>query len=171
MLFVGPYNDHGWSQAHYEGGKYVEAKIPGAKMIYVDKVNPADRPGTTPEQLAEDLVAQGAKMIFFTSDDMKDGALAFAKAHPDIPVSSLSGDSAWKDGKDFQNLPNLSNFMGKMEYGKMIAGVRRRPDHPDRQDRLPRPADQRRDPPPGRLRLPGRPVRLDRIPEARTRPT
>ena len=24
MLLVGPYNDHGWSQAHYEGGKYVE---------------------------------------------------------------------------------------------------------------------------------------------------
>ena len=54
MLLVGPYNDHGWSQAHYEGGKYVEAKLPGAKMIYIDKVNPADRPGTTPEQLAED---------------------------------------------------------------------------------------------------------------------
>ena len=34
-----------------------------------------------------------------------------------------SGDSAWKDGKDYQDLPNLSNIMGKMEYGKMIAGV------------------------------------------------
>ncbi len=123
MLFVGPYNDHGWSQANYEGGNYVESKLPGAKMIYVDKVNSADRPGTTPEQLAEDLVSQGAKMVFFTSDDMKDGAIAFAKAHPDIPVVHTSGDGAWKDGKDFQNLPNLSNIMGQMEYGKMIAGV------------------------------------------------
>ncbi len=34
-----------------------------------------------------------------------------------------SGDGAWTDGKDFKNLPNLSNVMGKMEYGKMIAGV------------------------------------------------
>src|SRR5512146_2109646 len=50
MLFVGPYNDSGWSQANYEGGTYVESKLPGAKMIYVDKVNTADRPGTTPEQ-------------------------------------------------------------------------------------------------------------------------
>jgi simple sugar transport system substrate-binding protein len=123
MLFVGPYNDHGWSQANYDGGKYVESKLPGAKMIYVDKVNSSDRPGTTPEQLAEDLVSQGAKMVFFTSDDMKDGAIAFAKAHPDIPVVHTSGDGAWKDGKDFQNLPNLSNIMGQMEYGKMIAGV------------------------------------------------
>jgi simple sugar transport system substrate-binding protein len=123
MLFVGPYNDHGWSQANYEGGTYVESKLPGAKMIYVDKANTSDRPGTTPDQLAEDLVKQGAKMIFFTSDDMKDGAYAFAKNHPDIPVVFTSGDGAWKEGKDYQNLPNLSDVMGKMEYGKMIAGV------------------------------------------------
>ncbi len=122
MLLVGPYNDHGWSQANYEAGQYVEQKT-GAKMIYVDKVNTADRPGTTPEQLAEDLVNQGAKMIFFTSDDMKDGVVAFAKAHPDIPVLFTSGDTAWKDGKDFQNLPNVSDIMGKMEYGKMMAGA------------------------------------------------
>ncbi len=123
MLLVGPYNDHGWSQANYEGGTYVESKLPGAKMIYVDKANTSDRPGTTPDQLAEDLVNQGAQMIFFTSDDMKDGAVAFAKAHPEIPVLFTSGDSAWKDGKDYQNLPNLSDVMGQMEYGKMIAGA------------------------------------------------
>jgi simple sugar transport system substrate-binding protein len=35
----------------------LKRKLPGAKMIYLDKVNPADRPGTTPDQLAEDLVA------------------------------------------------------------------------------------------------------------------
>jgi basic membrane protein A and related proteins len=123
MVLVGPYNDSGWSQANYEGGLYVEDKIPGAKMVYVDKANTSDRPGTTVEQLAEELLAQGAKMIFFTSDDMKADAHAFAKAHPDIPVVHTSGDGAWMDGKDYQNLPNLSNIMGQMEYGKMIAGA------------------------------------------------
>jgi basic membrane protein A and related proteins len=123
MLLVGPYNDHGWSQAHYEAGKYVEEKVPGSKMVYVDKVNPADRAGTTAEQLAEELLAQGAKLIIFNSDDMKDGAVAFAQAHPDIPVLHASGDGAWKEGKDFKNIPNLSNVMGQMEYGKMMAGV------------------------------------------------
>jgi simple sugar transport system substrate-binding protein len=47
LLLVGPYNDHGWSQAHFDGGKYVEKMVPGVKMIYIDKVNPADRPGVT----------------------------------------------------------------------------------------------------------------------------
>ena len=123
MLFVGPWNDHGWSQAHYEAGKYVEQKVPGTKMLYVDKVNPADRPGTTPAQLAESLVAKGAKVIIFNSDDMKDGALEFTRAHPEIHVIHASGDSAWKVGRDYRNLPNLANVMGRIEYSKMIAGA------------------------------------------------
>jgi simple sugar transport system substrate-binding protein len=122
MLMVGPYNDRGWSQAHYDGGLYVEEKVPGAEMIYIDKVNPADRPGTTPAQLAEELVAQGAKLVIFNSDDMKDGALEFAIANPDIIVIHASGDFAWEEGRQYKGLPNLGNVMVEMEYGKAIAG-------------------------------------------------
>jgi hypothetical protein len=50
MIMVGPYNDHGWSEAHYEAGRYVEEHVAGARMIYLDKMNPADRPETTVEQ-------------------------------------------------------------------------------------------------------------------------
>ncbi|RPI25997.1 MAG: BMP family ABC transporter substrate-binding protein [Chloroflexota bacterium] len=122
MLLVGPFNDHGWSQAHYDAGLYVQEKLPGTEMIYIDKVNPADRPGTTVAQLAEELVSQGAELIIFNSDDMKDGALEFATAHADVPVIHASGDAAWTEGKDFKDLPNLANIMGRMEYGKMMAG-------------------------------------------------
>ena len=122
MLLVGPYNDRGWSQAHYDAGLYVQEKLPGTRMIYVDKVNPADRQGTTPAQLAEGLLAQGAQLIFFNSDDMKDSALDFARAHPDVPVIHASGDASWEEGHDFQNQSNIANIMGRMEYGKMIAG-------------------------------------------------
>lgn len=121
MLLVGPYNDNGWSQAHYDAGLYVEEKL-GAKMVYLDKVNPADRPGTTPDQLAEELVAQGAKLIIFNSDDMKDASTTFAKAHPDVYVIMASGDQVWADGKIYEPIANLTNIMGRMEYGKMIGG-------------------------------------------------
>jgi len=121
MLLVGPYNDHGWSQAHYEAGQYVEEKL-GAKMIYLDKVNPADRQGTTPDQLAEELVSQGAKLVIFNSDDMKDASTAFAKAHPEINVIMASGDQVWPEGKAYEEIPNMVNIMGRMEYGKMMAG-------------------------------------------------
>ena len=121
MLLVGPYNDNGWSQAHYEAGLYVEEKL-GAKMIYLDKVNPADRPGTTPDQLAEELVAQGAKLVIFNSDDMKDASTTFAKNNPDVFVIMASGDQVWTDGKAYEEIPNLTNIMGRMEIGKMMAG-------------------------------------------------
>ncbi len=122
MLLVGAYNDQGWNQAHYEAGLYVQDYIPGTEMVYIDKVNTADRPGTTPAQLAEELVAQGAKLIIFDSDDMKDGAHEFATAHPDITVIHASGDGAWVEGNAYQNLPNLTNVMPRMEYGKEMAG-------------------------------------------------
>jgi len=122
MLLVGPKNDHGWSQAHFEAGQYVEQKL-GAKMIVLDKVNPSDRPETSVEQAVSDMIDQDAQLIFATSDDMKDGILAAAAAHPDVPMIWSSGDSAWSDGQDYHaDLTNLGNIMGRMEYGKMIGG-------------------------------------------------
>lgn len=118
LLLVGPYNDHGWSQAHYEGGKYVEEKISGAKMIYIDKVNPADRPGVTIPQLVDDMVEKGAKLIIANSDDMKDGTREAAAMHPGVNFIHISGDDVLT-GKAPKN---LSNLMGQMTYGKMMAG-------------------------------------------------
>ncbi len=123
LVLVGPYNDQGWSQANYDGVQYVVKNVPGTQMKYIDKANPADRPGTTVSQLGESLVAQGAKLIVFSSDDMADEAVKFATAHPDIFVIMTSGSQVWKDGKTYQDLPNMINIMGRMEFSKMIAGV------------------------------------------------
>ena len=122
MILVGPQNDHGWSQANYDAGKYVEEQL-GATMIVLDKVNPSDRPETSVDQVAADMIDQGAQMIFATSDDMKDGIETAAADHPDVPMVWTSGDSAWAEGKGYMpDLTNLANVMGRMEYGKMMAG-------------------------------------------------
>ncbi len=121
MILVGPQNDRGWSQAHFEAGRYIEEKL-GAEMIVLDKVNTADLPDKSVDQVAQDMINQGAQLVFMTSDDMKDGALAAAEANPDVPMIWSSGDSAWEDGKAYEPFDNLGNVMGKMEYGKMIAG-------------------------------------------------
>lgn len=118
LLLVGPYNDHGYSQAHYEGGKYVEKTVPGSKMIYIDRVNPADRPGVTIPQLVDDMVEKGAKLIIANSDDMKDGIREAAAQHPKIRFVHVSGDDVLT-GKAPKNLMNI---FGRMEYGKMMAG-------------------------------------------------
>ncbi len=124
MLLVGPKNDHGWSQAHYEAGLYIEENVPGATMLYLENVysGSPSYPGTTTSQLAEQLVDQGARFIIFNSDDMKDEATKFAQDHPDIYVIMASGDQVWEDGEAYVELPNMVNIMGRMEYGKMMAG-------------------------------------------------
>jgi simple sugar transport system substrate-binding protein len=122
MILVGPENDRGWSQAHFDAGERV-AELTGATMISLDTVNPSDRPETSVEQVVDDMINQGAEMIFATSDDMKDGIEAAAAAHPDVPMIWSSGDSAWAEGEGYNpDLTNLGNIMGKMIYGKQIAG-------------------------------------------------
>ena len=124
MLLVGPANDHGWSQAHYEAGLYVQEQIPGTRMIYLENVysgSPA-YPGTTASQLAGQLVQEGAHLIIFNSDDMLDESTIFAQDNPDVPVIMASGDQVWEDGQRYTPIDNMVNIMGRMEYGKMIAG-------------------------------------------------
>ncbi len=82
MLMVGPYNDHGWSEAHYDAAQYVLKNVPNTDFIYLDKVNAADRPGTTESQLAEELLSKGAKLIIFNSDAMQDEGAVDRQAKP-----------------------------------------------------------------------------------------
>ena len=118
VVLVGPYNDHGYSEAHYIAGQYVEKMIPGAKMVYFDKANTSDRKGYTLDQVVSDMSKQGIKLIFTTSDDMKDETRLAAEKYKDITFMHISGDDVWA-GKAPKNEGNL---MGRMEYGKMIAG-------------------------------------------------
>jgi simple sugar transport system substrate-binding protein len=117
MILVGPINDGGWSQAHYDAMKRVEADA-GIKFLYVDKVNPADRPNVKVEQVAQELIDQGASMVIANSDDFKDGIREAAKANPNVNFIHASGD----DVMSGKAPANLGNLMGQMEYGKMIAG-------------------------------------------------
>lgn len=122
MVLVGPFNDHGWSEAHFIAANYVKSKLPGSDFTYIDKLNPADRPGTTLDQVVSDMKSKGIKLIFTTSDDFQTDTLTVAQKNPDVTFINVSGDNAWKDGKNFKAPANLGNFMGKMEYMKMVAG-------------------------------------------------
>lgn len=118
MVLVGPQNDRGWSQAHFEGGQYVEANVPGAKMLVFEKLNPADAPETSLADVVNEMVDGGAKLIFTTSDEFEEDTSAVAKDFPDVIFINVSGDDAYT-----QEAPaNVSNVMGQMEWAKMIAG-------------------------------------------------
>lgn len=118
FVLVGPQLDKGWSQAHFEASEYVKSKIPNVDTIVLDKVNPADRPNVTLEQVVDNMVEQGAKMIFTTSDDFGADTLKVAEKYPDLPFVHVSGDAVLKGTAP----KNLANVMGRMEYMKMVAG-------------------------------------------------
>jgi simple sugar transport system substrate-binding protein len=118
VVLVGPYNDHGWSEAHYIAGQYLEKNIPGSKMIYFDNYVPGVTKGTTLDQIVSDMIAKGAKLIFTTSDDFKDETRLAAAKYPNVIFMHMSGDDVLT-GKAPKN---EGNYMGRMEYGKMIAG-------------------------------------------------
>jgi len=123
VILVGPKNDHGWSQAHYEGGLYVEEKLPGASMIVFESLNPADKPEATLEGVVDDMVTQGATLIFTTSDEFEEDTVGAANKYPDVTFISVSGDDAWSEGMDAGVAPsNEGNIMGRMEDMKAIAG-------------------------------------------------
>ncbi len=91
VILVGPQDDHGWSQAHYEAGQYAEEKVPGAKMIALDSLNSADRPETTLDQAVEEMVGQGAKLILTTSADFEVDTSIVAGVLPGCDVHQRFG--------------------------------------------------------------------------------
>ncbi len=118
LILVGPFDDHGWSEAHFDGGLYVEDTVENTRMVYIDKFNPADSPELTMEIAVEELVAEGAQLIIANSDDMKEDITAVAPNYPDVTFIHISGDGALTG----EASDNLGNIMGEMIYGKMMAG-------------------------------------------------
>ncbi|HEY1410127.1 MAG TPA: BMP family ABC transporter substrate-binding protein, partial [Promineifilum sp.] len=118
MVLVGPRNDHGWSQAHAEGGEFVVENMPGAELIVFESLNSADKPEATLEGVVDDMVAEGATLILTTSDEFEEDTLGAAEKYPEVTFINISGD----DAKTGEAPPNLGNIMGRMEDMKAIAG-------------------------------------------------
>jgi basic membrane protein A len=108
-IYVGPHNDHGWSQAHDEGRAYVQ-KMLGGKVQTTYKENIANGPQL--QQTVASLVQQGYKMIFGTSFGFFDKKLA-AK-YPDVLFEQATGTDQAK---------NLSEYFGAAEDTIYLSGM------------------------------------------------
>ncbi len=119
MVLVGPADDRGWSQAHFEGGQYIEANVPGARGVYFESLNSADTPEVTLAQVVEQMVVdEGATIIFTTSDAFEEDTTALAPQYPDVTFINVSGD----DVLTGEAPSNVGNFMAMSEWSRLIAG-------------------------------------------------
>lgn len=117
MVLVGPRNDRGWSQAHYEAGLYAEEQL-GAEMLLFESLNPADSPEITLRDVVDEMVQAGAKIIITTSDDFEVETVDVAPQYPDTIFVHISGDAVLNG----EAPENLDNIIGQMPWGQMIQG-------------------------------------------------
>src|SRR5712664_2572489 len=80
-VYVGPITDHGWTQAHDDGRKYVEQQL-GSAVQTTYKENVPEGPQVA--QVIEDLIRDGNKIIFATSFGYQTAMVAAAKKNPDV---------------------------------------------------------------------------------------
>lgn len=117
VVLVGPRNDGGWSQSHFEAAEYVEANLPGARKIVFESLNPADSPGVTLLDVVADMVDDGAKVIFTTSDSFEEDTNIVAEAFPDVVFINITGSNVLEGAP-----ANVGNFNGMMEAPRLLAG-------------------------------------------------
>jgi basic membrane protein A len=111
MVLIGPHDDGGWSQAHYEGLQYVCENVEGSHVAYIENVPE----GADSEQVFRSLSRKGFDFIIGTSFGYMDPMAAVAEEFPDITYLHLTGFKS--------NGTNFGNFFGAMEDFKYLAGM------------------------------------------------
>jgi basic membrane protein A and related proteins len=110
-IYVGPHNDHGWSQAHDAGRLYVQKAL-GSKVQTTFKENVTEGPQTA--QVIDSLVHDGNKLIFATSFGYQPAMVAAAKKYPDVKFEQATG---------YLTSANLAEYYGAGEDAIYLSGM------------------------------------------------
>src|SRR2546428_11756759 len=110
-IYVGPITDHGWTQAHDEGRKYVEQQL-GSSVQTTYKENVPEGPQVA--QVVEDLIRDGDKIIFGTSFGFQDAFYAEAQKHPDVKFEQATGS---------KTAANMGEYFGAAEDADYLTGM------------------------------------------------
>jgi basic membrane protein A len=110
FVYVSSIGDMGWTYAHDQGRKELEAAIPNVQTAYQENVpeNPADS-----ERVIRQFAQDGNKVIFTTSFGYMDPTVNVAKDFPDTVFIHISG---------YKTAPNLGTAFGKIEEPRYVSG-------------------------------------------------
>lgn len=111
FIYVGPVGDAGWTFAHDNARKAVEAEFAGKiTTSFVEKVPE----GADAERVIRDLASQGNKLIFGTTFGYMEPMLKVAKQFPDIKFEHATG---------YKTAANMAVYETKTYEGAYLAGV------------------------------------------------
>lgn len=109
-VYIGVPGDFGWTYAHDQGRKYLEAEIPGVKSIILENVPE----GADAERSFEQLAQEGCSIIFGTSFGYGDAMKAVAKKYPDIKFLHATG---------LETAENMSTYFGRIYQARYLSGM------------------------------------------------
>ena len=110
-IYVGSPSDAGWTHQHDLGRLAVQNAF-GNKVKTIYKSNVPEGPQVT--QVVNQLVNQGAKIIFSTSFGFQPAIVQGAKKYPNVKFEQATGTALG---------PNLSEYFGAGEDGDYLSGV------------------------------------------------
>lgn len=109
FIYVGPVGDSGWSFQHDQARKFVASSVRGVKTIKLESV-PEANVGPAIDQ----LVSQGARMIFATSFGYGPGVIQKARQYPNVTFMHATG---------FQRARNVATYFVDHTQASYLQGM------------------------------------------------
>jgi basic membrane protein A and related proteins len=112
FIYVGPKDDFGYNQAAYDGSEAVEAAFPDLEVLQAENV-----PETSEaEAVMQNMIDEGADLIFATSYGHLEFATNLAAANPDVIF-------VHQGGLEGEPLDNLGTYFGTVYEPVYTAGI------------------------------------------------
>ncbi len=111
FVYLGTANDHGWTNAHDNGRKYLEQQLGSqVQTAFTENVPEA----AESQRVFEDYAQKGFDVIYGTSFGYMDFMLAAAKNFPKVKFEHNTG---------FKTAPNMGTYGAAQEDARYVAGI------------------------------------------------
>jgi basic membrane protein A len=110
FILVGPKNDGGWSQHHYDSAMVMAEHFGDAVEVVVQESVPE---GADSERVMTQMALSGVQLIFTTSFGYMDPTVNVAAKFPNVYFEHATG---------YKTAPNLSTYSARFYEGRAIQG-------------------------------------------------
>jgi len=110
FINVGPKNDGGWTQGHWDGAQELKKALgDNVEIAFIEDI----KEGADSERAIEALARDGNDLIFTTSFGFMDPTLKVAERFPDVKFEHATG---------FKSSENVTNYNARFYQGRYITG-------------------------------------------------
>ena len=110
VVHLGSVNDGGYNQAHADGIAVMKKNLPEVEVIQVENV----AEGADAERVMENMIRQGARLIFAASFGYLEPALRVAQKYPDVKFVHPGG---------YKRLPNVTTYWASTPEAFYLMGM------------------------------------------------